>query len=79
MITTIQNLSTHLPVLKVDTETLLRSDGLNTTLLSQVCILANSSHYGNGEWKVHFKERGGDEEPQIAPGQLKGQPEFTSL
>lgn len=34
-------------------------DGLNNTLLSQVCILGNNSHCGNSGQRIHSKDRGG--------------------
>ena len=41
-------------------------NGLTNTLLSQVCVLENSSHYGNGGQNIHSKDRGEDEKPLIA-------------
>ena len=49
-------------------------DGLNNTLLSQVCVLENSSHSGNGRWNMRTSQaQGWGEEPLIAWVQLVGQ------
>lgn len=42
-------------------------DGLNDTLLSQGCVLENSSSRGNGGWNEYYKDYDGGEEPQL-PG-----------
>ena len=45
-------------------------DGPNSPLPSQSCILDNDSHCGNGGWKVHSKDGGGEKLPLIAWVQL---------
>ena len=49
-----------------------RPDGLNNTLISQGCILENSSHCGNCEQNMHSQDGGQSEEPPIALVQLTG-------
>ena len=49
---------------------LYRPAGLNTTSLSQACILGAVSRSGEGKQNVHSKDHGGDEGPQIAGVQL---------
>ena len=48
-------------------------DGLNSTLLSQGCVLENSSCCGNRRQNVHSKDKGEGEEPPIARVQITGQ------
>lgn len=49
-------------------------DGLNSTLLSQSCIL----ELAPSEWSIHSEDREGGEEPPIAQVQLKSQLPITS-
>ena len=78
--------STHLParILKVYTKDLTgfshiyHPEGLNSTPLSQSCVLENGSHCGNGGQSVHSKDRGGGEGPPIAGSSPRGQVVVTS-
>lgn len=72
------DLCTHTPNLTVHIEALTGfshvhlADGLSNTLLSQGCILENSSHSGNSAQRT-FQGWGGGKEPPIARVQIEGQ------
>ena len=55
-----------------------RPEGLNSTLLSQGCILEKGSGCGKCGQNIDSNDRGGGEEPPIAWFQLMGQPAVTS-
>ena len=43
-------------------------ESLNTTFLSQSCIVEAASENGKGQQNAHSKDRGGDEESPVARG-----------
>lgn len=53
-------------------------DGLNSTSLSQGCVLENSSLSGNSGQNIYSKDRGGSEEHLIAWVQVCDHPAFMS-
>lgn len=54
-------------------------DGINSTFLSQGCILELSSHCGNCGQSICFKDGGGSRESLITQVQLWGQQAVTSF